>query len=225
MDFKNLCFSILGCGWAYLLIYTLTDIHSSIVFLPFLIIFFIIFYVLSTRNKRMFTKKNRTNLMEIEKNNESTANNEALESKKEKLTQLSSNHKITSISTSCNISGDFILDDDISIFGHIKGSIRSNNGNVTIEKEGVVEGEIYAQTISINGKVQGLCVSENLDILENGELEGICQTKNLTIKKGGIFTGTSERTDKKIQPHDVKKELAQKKTETTKLETSSISVQ
>jgi len=225
MDFRNLFFSILGCGWAYLLIYTLTDIHSSIVFLPFLIIFFIIFYILSTRNKRMFTKKNKTKLMELENNNESTANKEALESKKEKLTQLSKNHQTTSISTSCNITGDFTLDDDINVFGHIKGSIRSNNGSVTIEKEGVVEGEIYAQTISINGKVQGLCVSENLDILECGQLEGICQTKNLTIKKGGIFTGTSERTDKKIQPNDVKKELTQKKIQMTKIETSPVPTQ
>lgn len=225
MDFKNLCFSILGCGWAYLLIYTLTDIHSSIVFLPFLIIFFIIFYILSTRNKRMFTKKNKSSSIKLEKDNELVANKELVVSKEEKSTQLSNTHKITSISSSCNISGDFILDDDINVFGHIKGSIRSNNGSVTIEKEGVVEGEIYAQTISINGKVQGLCVSENLDILENGQLEGVCQTKNLTIKKGGVFTGTSERTDKKIQPNDVKKEFAQKKTEMAKLETSSIPAQ
>lgn len=158
--------------------------------------------------------------MELEKNNESITSKETVASKEEKITQLSSTNKTTSISSSCNISGDFILDDDIHVFGQIKGSIRSNNGSVTIEKEGVVEGEIYALTISINGKVQGLCVSENLDILENGELEGICQTKNLTIKKGGIFTGTSERTDKKIQPNDVKKELAQKNIQMTKIETS-----
>ncbi|EKT55399.1 bactofilin family protein [Providencia burhodogranariea] len=162
--------------------------------------------------------------MELEKNDAAIAKKEAILSKEEKLTPLSNTHKTTSISNSCNISGDFILDDDINVFGYIKGSIRSNNGKVTIEKEGVIEGEIHAQTISINGKVQGLCVSENLDILENGQLDGICQTKNLTIKKGGIFTGSSERTDKKIQPNDVKKELTQKKTEITKLETSSISV-
>jgi len=217
MDFKNLFFSILGCGWAYLLMYTLMDVYWSIVSLPFLIIFFIIFYILSTRNKRMFTKKNKDNLVEPVKTDEIAYKKEVIEPKEEKLPQAPAPRKSTSISSSCKISGDFILDDDIQVFGHIKGSIRSNNGVVTIQKEGVVEGEIYAQTISINGKMKGLCVSEDLDILENGQLDGICQTKNLTIKKGGVFTGTSERTDKKISSHDVKNELTQKKSDVINL--------
>lgn len=58
--------------------------------------------------------------------------------------------------------------------------------------------------------MRGLCVSENLDILENGQLDGICQTKNLTIKKGGVFTGTSERTDKKYRPVMYKESLNRK---------------
>lgn len=73
--------------------------------------------------------------------------------------------------------------------------------------------------------MRGLCVSENLDILENGQLDGICQTKNLTIKKGGVFTGTSERTDKKIQASDVQRELKQKKPDIVKLESAPISNQ
>ncbi|WP_369472260.1 bactofilin family protein [Providencia manganoxydans] len=220
MDFKNLFFSILGCGWAYLLIYVLTDIHTSIVSLPFLITFFIIFYLLSTRNKQMFAKKNKDNSIEPTKTNLSAGSKDVIETKEEKLTQTAAPRKSTSISSSCHISGDLTLDDDIQIFGHVKGSIRSNNGVVTIQKEGVVEGEIYAQTISINGKMKGLCVSEDLDILENGQLDGICQTKNLTIKKGGVFTGTSERTDKKIQLSDVKN-----KPDVVKLETPTVSVQ
>ncbi|EMH4082969.1 polymer-forming cytoskeletal protein [Providencia stuartii] len=227
MDFKNLFFSILGCGWAYLLIYTLTDIHSSLVSLPFLIIFFIVFYILSTRNKRMFAKKSKDkdNVIEAAKTHELTPEKETVEIKEEKVLSTPSARKSTSISSSCNISGDLVLDEDIQIFGHIKGSVRSNDGIVTIQKEGVVEGEIYAQTISINGIMRGLYVSENLDILENGQLDGICQTKNLTIKKGGVFTGTSERTDKKIQASDVQRELKQKKPDIVKLESAPISNQ
>lgn len=220
MDFKNLFFSILGCGWAYLLLYTITNTHIAIASLPFLIIFFIIFYILSTRNKRMFTKKNKGNVIEPAKKNTNIGEKNLIESKEEKITQAATARKITSISNSCNITGDLVLDDDIQIFGHIKGSIRSNNGVVTIQKEGIVEGEIYAQNIFINGQMRGLCVSEDLDILENGHLDGICQTKNLTIKKGGAFTGTSEKTDKKIKPSDVKKELEQRKPDVVKLETS-----
>ncbi|EKT53616.1 Integral membrane protein CcmA involved in cell shape determination [Providencia sneebia DSM 19967] len=177
----------------------------------------------------MFSKKSKNNAINHTKNNElidnkeSTDKKELIEMKEDKLSQTPTARKSTSISSSCYITGDLVLEEDIQIFGHIKGSIRSNNGVVTIQKEGFVEGEIYAQTISINGKMNGLCVSEDLDILENGQLDGICQTKNLTIKKGGVFTGTSERTDKKILHNDVKKELAQKKADVVKLDANSIS--
>lgn len=44
----------------------------------------------------------------------------------------------------------------------------------------------------VDGCINGVCVSEHLEILEHGRLKGIVKGSNFSIKKGGVFIGQSE---------------------------------
>lgn len=83
--------------------------------------------------------KDKDNVIEAAKTHELTPEKETVEIKEEKVLSTPSARKSTSISSSCNISGDLVLDEDIQIFGHIKGSVRSNDGIVTIQKKGLLK--------------------------------------------------------------------------------------
>lgn len=98
----------------------------------------------------------------------------------------------TVISKEARLTGDIDLSGNLQIWGKITGQIKARSGTVSIMQSGVVDGDIIAETLLIDGVLSGTCSVEQLEILEHGELNGICRASNFSIRKGGIFIGQSE---------------------------------
>ncbi|WP_162271247.1 bactofilin family protein [Morganella psychrotolerans] len=98
----------------------------------------------------------------------------------------------TVISKETRLTGDIDLSGNLQIWGKITGQIKARSGTVSIMQSGVVDGDIIAETLLIDGVLSGTCSVEQLEILEHGELNGICRASNFSIRKGGIFIGQSE---------------------------------
>ncbi|MEM7998770.1 polymer-forming cytoskeletal protein, partial [Morganella morganii] len=58
--------------------------------------------------------------------------------------------------------------------------------------KGVIEGDVTAEHVSINGLMMGTCCAKNTEILQKGELNGVCRAEAFSIITGGRFTGQSE---------------------------------
>ncbi len=54
-------------------------------------------------------------------------------------------------------------------------------------RSGQIEGNLTAPHITVDGRVEGVCISDDLEILEHGRLKGIVKGSNFSIKKGGIL--------------------------------------
>jgi cytoskeletal protein CcmA (bactofilin family) len=90
------------------------------------------------------------------------------------------------------ITGELLVENDLSIEGTVKGIIRAT-GTVSVHVQGVVEGEIQAASAKIGGKVTGNVTANDRVILENkAVLVGDLRTRELIIQEGAIFHGKCE---------------------------------
>ncbi|CNJ90963.1 Integral membrane protein CcmA involved in cell shape determination [Yersinia frederiksenii] len=104
----------------------------------------------------------------------------------------------TIIAAGTKLNGDITLDGDIQIYGVVIGDITVTDGTIRLMRSGHIEGNLTAPHITVDGRIDGVCVSEHLEILENGRLNGIVKGSNFSIKKGGIFIGQSEIADESV---------------------------
>lgn len=78
---------------------------------------------------------------------------------------------------------------DIRISGRVIGVLHVE-GKAIIAAEGVLEGELHANSADVAGRVQGdLFVKETLLLKESAQVEGRIQTGRLVVEAGAIFDG------------------------------------
>ena len=75
--------------------------------------------------------------------------------------------------------------------GELEGNIHSTN-TVMVGKNGVVNGDIFAQRVIVGGISKGTVDSECIEILPEGKIEGTIICNELYIEKKGVFVGESK---------------------------------
>ncbi|MEM8445432.1 polymer-forming cytoskeletal protein, partial [Morganella morganii] len=155
--------------------------HMSIYFLLLFVLFFI------TTGRRFFMalfrqddKKDKAEPMKAEPVKAEPVKNEP------------AGKSITIVGTGCEITGDMTPGGNIEIYGKVKGNINAGAFKVSVMEKGVIEGDVTAEHVSINGLMMGTCCAKNTEILQKGELNGVCRAEAFSIITGGRFTGQSE---------------------------------
>jgi len=110
------------------------------------------------------------------------------------------------------ITGNIEIEGDIHIYGKVLGNITLTDGIVHVMRDGYIEGEFTAPTMMINGRVQGVCTGEKIELLEHGEMDGVIRSAAFSIRPGGCFTGSSERLpmEKQASEHPAKTKKGQR---------------
>ncbi len=78
--------------------------------------------------------------------------------------------------------------------GDIDGIIKSQN-NVHIGKNGHIKGEIFAKSVIIQGKIEGVIDANRVEIKSQGHIIGTVISHELIIEEKGIFEGDSKIKD------------------------------
>ncbi|MEZ8825474.1 polymer-forming cytoskeletal protein [Vibrio amylolyticus] len=99
----------------------------------------------------------------------------------------------TIIAKGCSIEGQLRLESNLQIDGAVDGEIKSDH-TLTISETGIVSGEVYAERVLVNGKFEGTCHAETIEILARGSVVGTIYSDNLSIQSGGKFTGVTHAT-------------------------------
>ncbi|CNH61274.1 bactofilin family protein [Yersinia pekkanenii] len=181
---KNITLSLFWLLWiACLVSYIVYNLFFYLLLAPTLFLMFILV-------KIMFKKKNNTNSEVSSVIDFAKKVNSALPDMAPDTTKIN-----TVIAAGTQLKGDVNLDGDIQVYGVVIGDITVNEGTIRLMRSGQIEGNLTAPHITVDGRVEGVCVSEHLEILENGRLNGIVKGSNFSIKKGGIFIGQSEITE------------------------------
>lgn len=99
---------------------------------------------------------------------------------------------INIIAAGTTLSGDITTTGDCRIDGMVKGNIRSKS-KVFVGQSGHVEGEIFCQSIEIEGKVRAtINVSELLSLKSTAVLMGNIVTGKIAIEPGANFVGNCQ---------------------------------
>ncbi len=95
------------------------------------------------------------------------------------------------LSRNVKIEGEINGNENIKIEGHIKGKVKLN-GNVFIGTSGVVEADVEATNIVIQGKISGTVLAhQKLELHASGKLIGDFSARSIDIKEGALFEGRS----------------------------------
>ena len=95
------------------------------------------------------------------------------------------------LSKKVKMEGDIRGDEDLRVEGHFKGTIKVT-GDIFVGQSGVVEAEVEADNVVIQGQVTGnVMARKQLEIQSSGQLLGDCRAKSIDIREGAIFEGRS----------------------------------
>ena len=90
------------------------------------------------------------------------------------------------------VDGEIQGEENLKIEGSVKGSVKLK-GNIMVGKAGVVDAQIEADSVIIQGKVTGnILARKQLEIQPSGSLIGDCTAQSIDIKEGAIFEGRSQ---------------------------------
>ena len=96
------------------------------------------------------------------------------------------------LSKKVKIEGEIQGNEDLHVEGHFKGSIKIT-GDIFIGPTGIVEADIEADNIIVQGQISGnVLARKQLQLQSSGRLLGDCAALTIDIKEGAIFEGRSK---------------------------------
>ena len=96
------------------------------------------------------------------------------------------------LSKEVKIEGDIQGNENLQVEGKFKGSINLT-GDIFIGVTGVLEADVEADNIVIQGQVSGnVTARKQLQIQSSGKLLGDCTAHSIEIKEGALFEGRSK---------------------------------
>lgn len=95
------------------------------------------------------------------------------------------------IGASMFVKGEMTGDEDLVVQGRIEGSISLKKNLVNIGKDGRVNATVNAQTIKVEGTVEGeLCGREQIVVTRTGSVRGNLVAPRVTLEDGCRFKGS-----------------------------------
>jgi cytoskeletal protein CcmA (bactofilin family) len=98
---------------------------------------------------------------------------------------------IVNIGKSVVIKGELNGSEDLTIEGHVEGTIQLRDHVLTIGPNGRIKAQIFAKAVIVLGEVNGnVSASDKVDIRENGSVDGDLIAPRVAIAEGAHFRGS-----------------------------------
>lgn len=100
----------------------------------------------------------------------------------------------TIIAADVNMLGNVISEGVMDIDGRIEGNVRCKS--VTIRKNGVIRGDVFADVVHVHGRIEGLIKARDAHLYASCHVEGVIMHESLTIEDGAFVDGQFKRVGK-----------------------------
>jgi cytoskeletal protein CcmA (bactofilin family) len=107
---------------------------------------------------------------------------------------------IVNIGKSVVIKGELNGSEDLTIEGHVEGTIQLKEHVLTIGPNGKIKAQVFAKSVIVLGEVTGnVTASEKVDIRDNGSVDGDIVSPRVAIAEGAHFRGSVDMQRKGAQ--------------------------
>ena len=108
---------------------------------------------------------------------------------------------IVNIGKSVVIKGELNGSEDLTIEGHVEGTIQLRDHVLTIGPNGRIKAQVFAKSVIVLGEVTGnVTASDKVDIRDNGSVDGDIISPRVAIAEGAHFRGSVDMQRKGGQP-------------------------
>src|SRR3981189_71003 len=108
---------------------------------------------------------------------------------------------IVNIGKSVVIKGELNGSEDLTIEGHVEGTIQLREHALTIGPNGRIKAQVFAKSVIVLGEVTGnVTASDKVDIRDNGSVDGDIISPRVAIAEGAHFRGSVDMQRKGGQP-------------------------
>ena len=108
---------------------------------------------------------------------------------------------IVNIGKSVVIKGELNGSEDLTIEGHVEGTIQLREHVLTIGPNGRIKAQVFAKSVIVLGEVTGnVTASDKVDIRDNGSVDGDIVAPRVAIAEGAHFRGSVDMQRKTAQP-------------------------
>ena len=98
---------------------------------------------------------------------------------------------IVNIGKSVVIKGELNGSEDLTIEGHVEGTIQLRDHVLTIGPNGRIKAQVFAKSVIVLGEVTGnVTASDKVDIRDNGSVDGDIVSPRVAIAEGAHFRGS-----------------------------------
>src|SRR5216684_2574048 len=113
---------------------------------------------------------------------------------------------IVNIGKSVVIKGELNGSEDLTIEGHVEGTIQLRDHVLTIGPNGRIKAQVFAKAVVVLGEMTGnVTASDKVDIRDNGSVDGDIVAPRVAIAEGAHFRGSVDMQRKgAAQPQAVK---------------------
>jgi cytoskeletal protein CcmA (bactofilin family) len=95
------------------------------------------------------------------------------------------------IGKSVVIKGELNGSEDLTIEGHVEGTIQLRDHVLTIGPNGRIKAQVFAKAVIVLGEVTGnVTASDKVDIRDNGSVDGDIISPRVAIAEGAHFRGS-----------------------------------
>jgi cytoskeletal protein CcmA (bactofilin family) len=106
---------------------------------------------------------------------------------------------IVNIGKSIVIKGELNGSEDLTIDGHVEGTIQLREHVLTIGPNGKIKAQVFAKAVIVLGEVIGnVTASDKVDIRDNGSVDGDIISPRVAIAEGAHFRGSVDMQRKVI---------------------------
>jgi cytoskeletal protein CcmA (bactofilin family) len=112
---------------------------------------------------------------------------------------------IVNIGKSVVIKGELNGSEDLTIEGHVEGTIQLRDHVLTIGPNGRIKAQVFAKSVIVLGEVTGnVTASDKVDIRDNGSVDGDIISPRVAIAEGAHFRGSVDMQRKGGAPAPAK---------------------
>jgi len=107
---------------------------------------------------------------------------------------------IVNIGKSVVIKGELNGSEDLTIEGHVEGTIQLRDHVLTIGPNGKIKAQVFAKAVIVLGEVNGnVTATEKVDIRDGGSVDGDIISPRVAIAEGAHFRGSVDMQRKGAQ--------------------------